>query len=500
MIRPSYLKLPALFAPAVTIAALATAPACVQFEDEDATAGVTTDTGGGADDVGADDVSTADVTDATDGPLLGGNFVQAPITDVPACADVPVSFPVEIAGCGYSFDPPRWQQPNAAGTAGILDATMSCGEVGANAEPRYVHVTYPTNDASKNAAILWMTGADTRVSQVRFGLSEDALDWYASGWTFTYSLVEGERVVHEVHVCGLQPATTYYYQAGGEGAWSDTYTFTTAPEYLSDEPFRFGVTGDTRSPTQAMWGQALDAMEGHGIDFFVFTGDAVDIGSIQEQWDVWWENGEATETTDRLASLPMIYAHGNHDLVGDPMWAMMAYPRNEQSYYTRVGNALFITLDDSGFFLTQERNEGAIREFLDEALQAHPDVTWRFVSNHKGIYSASTRHGSQLDLQDAWLDLIEEYDVDMVFNGHDHNYERSCSVRGQQCVADGQGTVYLIAAGIGAPLYDNGDDWWTEESASLPTYAVIDIDGNTLSGTAYDLDGNVVDTWTITKP
>ena len=48
-------------------------------------------------------------------------------------------------------------------------------------------------------------------------------------------------------------------------------------------------------------------------------------------------------------------------------------------------------------------------------------------------------------------------------------------------------------------MYDNGSEWWTEVSEKVPSYGIVDVDGNELSFTAYRLDGTVIDSFTLTK-
>jgi hypothetical protein len=87
----------------------------------------------------------------------------------------------------------------------------------------------------------------------------------------------------------------------------------------------------------------------------------------------------------------------------------------------------------------------------------------------------------------------------MVFNGHDHNYERSRPIRGEEVVNFGEGTIYSVIAGVGAPLYDNGQDWWTEMSEKTSPYAIIRVQGDTLEFTAYRDDGTELDSFTWTR-
>lgn len=483
---------------ASSVVATAWALGCVNATDEDAASSDAVDTGD-VSDTAADAGSGDAGSDAGSGePAVVTNISSTTWAEPAACAaSNDLALPIEITGCDYTFDPPPWQQTSSGGTSGLIDLRSSCAGSSADA-PANVHVTFPRSDASGAAAVLWMTDAETMQTELQLGTTPDALDRWAQGFSFTYALIAEERRVHEVHLCGLEANTTYYYRVGGGGQWSDVYAFTTAPEPGDDETFIFAATGDSRSTTQAMWGQTLDSIEALGADFLVFTGDAVEIGTLQPQWDVWWDQASATETTSRLASLPMLYAHGNHDLVGDPMWAMMAYPDDEQSYWVRYGNTLFIVLDDSGTFRTGKRIEDEIRDFLIEAIEANPDARWRIVAHHKPAYSASTNHGSNGDIIEAWVPVFEEYDVDLVLNGHDHNYERSCYVNGGACASTGDGTVYVVTAGIGAPLYGNGSDWWTRISASRPNYVQFTVTPEQISAVAYDpTTGTEVDRFTI---
>jgi hypothetical protein len=145
-----------------------------------------------------------------------------------------------------------YEVPKLLGTS---KRRMSCGS--STDIPQVVRITFPTDDASRTAALLWVT-ADTNMSTVvRIGESPDALDREYYGYNFTYSGLTNRRT-HEVHLCDLEPAKTYYYKVGGEGGWSEVKSFVTAPEKGSTEPFSFAVIGDTRSPDYEPWKVATD--------------------------------------------------------------------------------------------------------------------------------------------------------------------------------------------------------------------------------------------------
>lgn len=378
---------------------------------------------------------------------------------------------------------------------GIEDIVASCGTPGPDLEgadaPVNLHLTFPTEDPSNAIAVQWVTGPSTRVSQVKLGQSPDALTEIWHGHNFTHRQLESRRV-HEVHLCGLEPGRTYYYEAGGPGAWREG-SFTTAPPLNSTEEFTFAVTGDSRSADYQLWSDTLQATDGLGVDMMLFSGDMVELGLLQAQWDGWFNAGDPY-----MARMPFIPANGNHDLLSLNYLAHFALPRNEENFHYRYGNALIISLNDFPA-MDPQAIRGRTKEYLEATLKAHEDAQWKFIVNHRPFFSASTRHGSTITLQEEWMPFIDRYGVDVVFNGHDHNYERSRPIRNMEVVPMGQGTVYVVAAGVGAPLYDNGSQWWTETSEKVPSYAVVRVADKRLEFTAYRLDGTVLDQFTWTK-
>lgn len=373
---------------------------------------------------------------------------------------------------------------------GITNLVESCGE--AADAPTAVHLTFPAEDAGSAVAVLWSTPTTTRESLVRLGDAPDSLDRVYWGHNFGYHGLT-DRLQHEVHLCGLEPGRTYYYQAGGEGAWSEVHSFSTAPALDSDEEIVFAVTGDSRSDTFEIWGDAVQQMRDLGAEFIVFSGDAVDAGPVQAQWDRFFEQG-----APGLAEMPFLPCNGNHDLLVAPWYGQFALPNDEANFAVRYGPLAFVSITDF-FPRDQTAVTGEFAEYMDDAFTRHDDAAWSFLVNHRALYSASTRHGSADDLRDGWSEIIDRHEVDMVFNGHDHNYERSRPIRNGEVVAPGTGTVYTVIAGVGAPLYDNGAQWWTEVSEKVGSFAIIRVRPDELQFTAYRVDGTELDTLTLER-
>jgi 3',5'-cyclic AMP phosphodiesterase CpdA len=134
-------------------------------------------------------------------------------------------------------------------------------------------------------------------------------------------------------------------------------------------------------------------------------------------------------------------------------------------YSFRIGSVLFVSLDagdvvyqDAGplvagpdplvpaagagngpipagtSFYIRGYSQGAQTAWLERTLAAargDTSVDWIIVQMHQDATSSSaTGNGSDLGIRQAWLPLFDQYQVDLVVCGHDHDYERSFPVRG----------------------------------------------------------------------
>jgi 3',5'-cyclic AMP phosphodiesterase CpdA len=201
-----------------------------------------------------------------------------------------------------------------------------------------------------------------------------------------------------------------------------------------------------------------------------------------------------------MSLVPFMPTFGNPDALSKDYADRFALPRNapgdaaELYYSFEYSNAKFIVLNDNyliGYNVT--KLEGPEYVWLEEQLKSNRK-DWLFVVNHQPFYSSSNKHGSDKNLQRVWMPLLDKYHVDMVFNGHDHNYERSKPMRGDAVQSSPEdGVTYVVAAGMGAPLYDNGSNFFTAKSEKIENYVVVEVDGLSLKMMAKRLDGTVID-------
>jgi len=408
--------------------------------------------------------------------------------------DSGVSFPVAITyapkGCSYQVEPPA----KLAYTGAVLDDTTSAGPA-ATAAPIRVRLGLGGNttegaagyaDPTTTAAFTWETGAANHAARVKLGTSATALTTVQSGysWTVPATLLGSAVYLHEVHVCGLTPATTYYYQVGGgapgQEIWSATQSFTTVP---ATGAITVGISGDARD-TVGTWQLLNQRMKTLGVSAHLFTGDIVLTGSDESLYTTWldaiWDptapdGGPSTGPFLTLGEQLFIPVAGNHEAESSVFFANFAVPGSGQYAKTfgsyNIGAGHFVFIDDAHIAAvvagSDDPEADAQVAWLNQDLAAanadranHPFI---FVLSHRGLFSTSN-HQSDSDVLEARSTLapiFAKYSVDAVFNGHDHEYERTqpivpgSPVTGAPTVASGttQGTVYVICAGAGAQPY-----------------------------------------------
>ena len=285
--------------------------------------------------------------------------------------------------------------------------------------------------------------------------------------------------LHQVALQALEPETTYHYRIQTQDAQAGPFTFHTA--VADSASFAFAVFGDSRTSPEQSAGVGRQ-MAGHQPHFLLHSGDLVSNGTIYEQWEEQFFSplGEA------LAHIPFFPVLGNHEQNSEHFYDF--FPSGPW-YSFDCGNARFIALDTnaaSGGF-----EPGTEQHAWLERTLAETSALWRVVWFHHPPYS-SGNHGPSVTQREALAPLLEKYQVDVIFNGHDHIYERSFPMQANRR-EDESGIIYVVTGGGGAPLYpvDAGD--WTAFATSVHHCCIVSVDGPHLRLRACGLDGEVVD-------
>ena len=197
-------------------------------------------------------------------------------------------------------------------------------------------------------------------------------------------------------------------------------------------PVRFVVLGDGRASTDgvgpsAYWPGLLNEALARVPAFIVNTGDLVKNGNDRAEWDRYLESLPIWP--------PMISVRGNHDR--GPHFAALG-AGVESGFDWRYGPVRVVGIDsDIAGSMAQVR--------LLDRLLAHDRAPWTVVVLHRPIYSRGTHGTDERGVNDDLIPVLEEHGVDLVFSGHDHDYERFCPMLGGECAAGG--VTYVVTGG-----------------------------------------------------
>ncbi len=293
---------------------------------------------------------------------------------------------------------------------------------------------------------------------------------------------------HSVALADLITGTEVLYRISTDGVELASSSFRTAS--APGLPFDFAVVGDSGwwRDTTALY-QVADRMATLDPQFVLHTGDVVYPDGQAEDYDPYFFQPYQA-LLRRAPFFPVLGNHDYHSQNGQPYLDAFYLPRNnpantERYYSFDWGNAHFTALD----FNTGPDPEQIA--WLKNDL-ASSDSLWKIVFYHQAIYSSGP-HGHE-----GWVDakrellapIFEQNHVDIVFSGHDHDYERTQSI---------QGVVYVVSGGGGAALYPVAPQSFSAYVESTYHAVLVSVAGCTLTLQAIKPDGTVFDSTTLTK-
>lgn len=233
----------------------------------------------------------------------------------------------------------------------------------------------------------------------------------------------GTAAYYHVRLSDLEPEAEYSYRIVSGDKSSQWYSFRT---WAADDggKFSFIYVGDVQDTPEGDARTILaDAFRRNpDAEFLLCAGDLVERPSDRH----WNEMHEVLG--DLAGSMPLLNVTGNHDyLKGIPRKLERRFPLTfsyfldsmvdgNMLYSMRYGNAEFFLLDTNREFpylLTQ-------RHWLKERLDSST-ARWKIVVMHHPLYSV--RHDNRAGRY-LFEDLIADHDVDLVLQGHEHNYAR----------------------------------------------------------------------------
>jgi acid phosphatase type 7 len=354
---------------------------------------------------------------------------------------------------------------------------------------------------------------------------------------------------YEAKISGLRPDTKYFYAVYDGNVRltpeHDSYSFTTPPVAGTREPLRFWVIGDGGTGRQqqkdvynAMW--KFIERDQRPLDFWIHVGDmAYGTGRDMEFQSRFFESYDLA-----LRSSVCWPALGNHEGytskgttgIGPYFDAYVVPKRGEaggvpsgtEAYYSfDWGNIHFICLDSHDL---DRKASGAMAKWLKADLEK-ANAEWLIAFWHHPPYTKGSHDAEKekdlTEMRMHMMPIIESGGVDLVLTGHSHIYERSMLMDGAYAtniVADNvilddgdgdpkgdgayrksegihphHGTVQVVAGHAGQTVSRKGTCLVMRKILVEYGSVLVDVKGDTLTGTMLNSKGEVRDVFSIVK-
>jgi 3',5'-cyclic AMP phosphodiesterase CpdA len=386
------------------------------------------------------------------------------------------------------------------------------------------------------------------------------------------------HVVYRTRLMGLAPGEDFQYRVLRSG--NPVFVSSGRARKSASQPYRLVLFGDCAQGTPASKAIAYQASLAKP-DFIFIPGDIIyDAGRISEYRQKFFpvynaETPAADIGAPLLRSTLFIAAPGNHDIAltnfqryadalayflywdqplngfvpspdsraavhrlngnleAQPPFLAASAPRYPlmANFSFDYGNAHWTVLDSNPYM---DWSNPELRDWVAKDLAAARGATWRFVAFHHPGFNSSSEHAN-----DQWMRVLspvfEAGNVDVVFQGHVHNYQRTYPLtfapelqkngavlgpRGEvagewkldRAFKDGkgskpQGVIYITSGGGGADLYSvalQADPAkWKEFTykyfSERHSFSVIDVDGKAFHLRQISDTGEEVDSFQLDK-
>lgn len=317
----------------------------------------------------------------------------------------------------------------------------------------------------------------------------------------------GTRTIHKASLKNLKPGTVYVYRVGnGTDLISTQGTFKTAEK--NPDQFTFVQITDTQganSRDYTVWEHTLDiALKTFpNARFLLHTGDMVDNGEEIVQWDLF-----TGAVKSELMNLPIEPAIGNHEAIN-----RNGTNSDEKNFIDRFNlpatmgtgaPAGTVYSFDYGYAHIAVLNTECSSDNLSKegdwlkADMQNSDKPWKIVALHRGPYGATY---DSAEVRDALTPYFDEAGIDLVLQGHDHNYVRTYPMYNKAKATAGTGTVYITANSGGVKFYPRKSRSW--QAVDLQPYTqmfvAVTVAKSTLKIQAYDVNTTLKDTITLSQ-
>ena len=212
------------------------------------------------------------------------------------------------------------------------------------------------------------------------------------------------------------------------------------------------------------------------------TGDLVEDGNRSSDWETF-----NAITSAMRAESEFYPALGNHEHQSPLFFSDFELPNNEQWYSVNRNRIHFIVLNSCVPTDTSSKQY----HWLEADLARISDST-KFIAAvfHHPPFSSGSHREDEKGLRQTLVPLFERYGVAIVFNGHDHSYERL------QC----DSIYYIVTGGGGAPL--SGRERvhpCSKVFRKIHHYCKVSRVDDRMIVRVFDIDSQLIDQFEITR-
>ena len=255
---------------------------------------------------------------------------------------------------------------------------------------------------------------------------------------------------HVAALTDLLPGTRYYYRVGARDDGSEVLSDWAELRTLKMEgPISFTILGDSGVGNNNQYTIARRMQEAGG-DLIMHLGDMIYYAFHHYNADFRCLSVYA----DQLRTTPMFIALGNHDFYGDRTALLDTFylPTNNvtgtEHYYSFDHGDVHFTVVWTDLQMAVDYSVGSVQhQWLTNDL-ATTTKPWKLLFFHHTIRSSSVHQYDDYDLngipdeiqlQESIGRAASDYGVQIMFNGHDHCYEKCAPVAGPLGFTSGGG-------------------------------------------------------------
>ena len=439
----------------------------------------------------------------------------------------------------------------------------------------------PRLSTTETVRVVWQA-ANEPSAKWAVGVRQDAKEpWRAAVGTAgrTIATADPPYRLFNVPLTRLRPGAEFEYRVSKNGAV--VFAAKGKARASADQAYRFVVTGDTGADTEQER-RVVHEIYRAQPDFVAIAGDIVySTGRMAEYRQKYFPIYNATVASSQTGA-PLIRsrlsfaAKGNHDagtsdlerdpdgqayylnwavplngpygqaglpntqIIKGPPAAVAAHLASMRATFPRLANYSFDygnshwTFIDSNTYV--DWTDAYLRNWLARDLAAATHATWKFVVFHHPPFNSSRAHYAEQQMR-LISDILEHRGVDVVFNGHVHNYQRTRPLTflakpaadrsfksAAPFVVDGdfqiddsfdgvndttpRGMIYIVTGAGGAGAYDpdqtdNQPTWqpFTMKFVSdVYSFTAVDVQGASLTLRQVSETGVELDRIVVTKP